>query len=479
MWDFEFLPTADYVDAPRPGRFEGPRARTAFQVDRALFDEILLKNAQERGCEIHRQTQVVKVERTGDRVDGLGLADGTQVRADYYVDASGAAATLRRAMEVPVAEKTTLKNVAFWDYWENTEWAVTVGAGATRILVLSVSWGWIWFIPVGPKRTSVGLVVPAKYYKESALSPEAIYLKALEEEPKIRELTKDATREGVVRGTKDWSFLCRRLAGENWFLCGEVAGFADPILSAGVTLAMSGGRELAHTLIALQKGSHDADWLKQCYDENQRTRINQHIRFADFWYSANGQFSDLKDFTREIAEEAGLVLDANEAFRWLGTGGFTNDITQLPAIADISVTGMKQLAQRFTETQADWALNGASVLKLNVEGAEQRYRPSYQNGSITKIRTLERKGKVLPFFGFYGLVLDAIRAESSIEGIARRVVAGSQGNARDPLPFLFQLLEAWVTEGWLIPSSDARFPSYSRVLDSESGVIHSNRDISM
>jgi hypothetical protein len=33
--------------------------------------------------------------------------------------------------------------------------------------------------------------------------------------------------------TTDWSFLSSRAAGENWFLCGESLGFADPILAAG------------------------------------------------------------------------------------------------------------------------------------------------------------------------------------------------------------------------------------------------------
>jgi flavin-dependent dehydrogenase len=48
-----------------------------------------------------------------------------------------------------------------------------------------------------------------------------------------------------------------RTVGENWFLVGEAAGFADPILAAGMTLAHTGARELAYTILALEQEKHD------------------------------------------------------------------------------------------------------------------------------------------------------------------------------------------------------------------------------
>ena len=54
---------------------------------------------------------------------------------------------------------------------------------------------------------------------------------------RIGKLVEGATCEGRVRTTTDWSFLAERTVGDNWFLVGESAGFADPILAAGLTLA--------------------------------------------------------------------------------------------------------------------------------------------------------------------------------------------------------------------------------------------------
>ena len=46
-WDFEFYPVENWAREERPVRFEGQRKYTAFQVDRAIYDEILLRHAEE------------------------------------------------------------------------------------------------------------------------------------------------------------------------------------------------------------------------------------------------------------------------------------------------------------------------------------------------------------------------------------------------------------------------------------------------
>lgn len=160
LWDFNFLPGAAFDDEPRPGRFEGQRKLTAFQVDRAVYDEILLDHAAELGCKVFQETRVEKVNREGDHVTGLVLDTGETVTARYYIDASGHIGLLRRAMEVPVEVPPGLQNIAMWDYWENAQWAEEIGIGGTRIQIMSVGFGWIWFIPLSPTRTSIGLTTP-------------------------------------------------------------------------------------------------------------------------------------------------------------------------------------------------------------------------------------------------------------------------------------------------------------------------------
>ncbi|GIW74294.1 MAG: hypothetical protein KatS3mg103_0816 [Phycisphaerales bacterium] len=302
-WDFDFYPVEEFRDEPRPARFEGQRTRTAFQVERSVYDTILLEHAQEMGARVLQGTQVREVLREGDRVLGLELSNGQRLTARHYVDASGTHAILRRAMGVQTDAPESLRNVAFWSYWDNVQWAVEIGVGGTRVQVRSLPYGWIWFIPLSPTRASVGLICPAAYYKQTGLSPEAIYTKALDEQQEIARLMAQATRTDGIHAAKDWSQVAHRVTGENWWVCGEAAGFADPILAAGMTLAHGSARELAYTILETERGELDRSWLRRAYDEKTRRNIRQHIRFAQFWYASNGCFKDLQEHCRQIAAE--------------------------------------------------------------------------------------------------------------------------------------------------------------------------------
>ncbi|HTQ09459.1 MAG TPA: NAD(P)/FAD-dependent oxidoreductase, partial [Fimbriimonadaceae bacterium] len=244
LWQVNFL-LEDFQDLPRPGLYRGQRAQTAFQVDRSIYDKVLLDHAASLGCRVYENAKVVEIRRDGDRVlgvsvtagrpDGASQLDFSEVEARYYVDASGGSGILQRAMDVEVDIPSNLRNIAVWDYWQDAKWAETIGNGGTRAQIMSMGWGWIWFIPITSTRTSIGLVMPAEYLKKSGRRPEDLYDEAIHAEPRISKLIEEATPEGKFRTTRDWNYLAERLAGENWFLAGDACGFADPILSAGMT----------------------------------------------------------------------------------------------------------------------------------------------------------------------------------------------------------------------------------------------------
>ncbi len=482
LWDFEFMPLKAYREEPRPRPWGQQTRQLALQVDRAVYDKILLDHAAELGAEVYSPAAVREIQSDGDRVTGMVLADGRRVRARHYVDASGNSALLRRRMGIEVDVPTSLQNVAFWDYWEKTEWATRYPGGATRVLVLSIGCGWIWFIPLSETRTSIGFVCPRDYYREQGLKPEELYLRALEEEPLIAQLTDGASRRGRVEATKDWSFVADRVAGENWFLVGEAAGFADPILAAGMTLTQTSAREAAYTILELERGKLDGGWLRSSYDENQTTRIRQHIRFADFWYSANGNFTDLKEYTREIARDAGLDLDPDKAFQWLGTGGFATDLIGQVGIGGLDLAGARQVAGRFLDQEAGWNLSRYNRFRLDVSSAESVSAPVYDNGRISAVPCYLREGKRLPVAGLFARVIEALRRGDDIntvlEGLKKAAVAYREQMQPD-LAFkqIIQAFELMLSDGWVEGQYD---PSLGRLkLESprEGENIHSNHDL--
>ena len=137
-------------------------------------------------------------------------------------------------------------------------------------------------------------------------------------------------------------------------LVGEAAGFADPVLAAGMMLAHVGARELAYVLAELHTDQSREAWLKSSFDTNQRRRVNQHIRFADFWYSANGQFSDLREQCVKIADESGLKLTPEAAWRWLAQGGFANDFVERANFGTFDVASMKHVMGFVLDKQLDF-----------------------------------------------------------------------------------------------------------------------------
>lgn len=482
LWDFDFVPSESFEDAPRPAKYAGQRLTTAFQVERALYDQILLRHAESLGCEVREETKVAVVEREGDRVEGLTLADGTRIEASHYLDGSGNAAILRRAMGVGTTVPTKLKNVAFWDYWENAEWAVSIGVGGTRVLVLSIGTGWIWFIPLGPTRTSIGYICPAEHAKSCGMAPAELYDWALAQEPLIQELTAKASRDGEVRATKDWSFVADRLVGENWMLMGEAAGFADPILAAGLTLTHSSAREAAYIVLDMERGEHDPAWLKADYEETQKTRVGQHIRFADYWYSANGQFTDLQDYTAEIARDAGLNLSPQQAFLWLGTGGFTRDIAGQAGLGGPDLNAAQHITNYLADSESTWQINNYNVLHLNLEGATETFAPSFVKGRIHKHRCYLRDGKRLPDVGMYALIMRLLERTSDATEMVQGLVAYFKKTdlgigLKLAMHYPMNALEAMLLEGWIVGSFDENRPRLTLSTPKEGALVHKNRDL--
>lgn len=459
-WDFEFLPLETIpAEAERPGKYEGWRVQTAFQVDRARYDQILLDHAKELGCEVREGTRVAKVHREGDRVTGIETEDGDVVRATHYVDASGNAAVLRRAMDVRVDAPTLLRNVAFWGYWENAPWIDRLATGATRVHIRSLGYGWLWYIALSETRASIGLVTPATHYKKVGKKPEEMYMEAVRGEASIAKLIEGAERDGEVLTTTDWSYVVDRLVGENWFLVGECSGFADPILAAGLTLTQTGARELGYTILAIDREEHDAAWLRAVYNETQRKRVIQHMRFAEYWYSANGFFDAIREHCTEIAKDAGLRLDPAGAFQWLAQGGLGDDSPGQVGVGGLDVAGIKQIMARFsgaTEATA-WSISGKNVFKLNLANAKSTWAARYSGGKIERVTSYVRGDKQLKHLGVQGMLIDALKESSDVERIignlrAQFALQMPQEHVAVAMQHAMQTLEVMVNEYWVLAS---------------------------
>ncbi|MFB4315992.1 NAD(P)/FAD-dependent oxidoreductase [Actinomadura sp. 21ATH] len=217
----------------------------SWQVDRAAYDHILLRNAAEQGAEVIENATVKDVAFHGDRpvsaswVDAAGTIQHTEF--DFLIDASGRAGVLSRQHFDMRRPHEVFQNTAIWGYWDGARALPDGPEGA--INVVSAPEGWYWHIPLGKGRYSVGYVTYKRCFTEERPafpSLEAYYRDALGRSADMRWLLENATLTGQIRAEQDYSYVSERFCGPGHIMVGDAVCFLDPLLSTGVHLAQYG-----------------------------------------------------------------------------------------------------------------------------------------------------------------------------------------------------------------------------------------------
>ena len=101
----------------------------AYQVERSVFDEMLLRRAAKSGAEVREETSVTKADL---REDGVTLqTSGGEVRAKYVIDASGRNAVIGQQLSLKQSYEH-LKKFSCFAHYENVQRDEGIDAGLTR-----------------------------------------------------------------------------------------------------------------------------------------------------------------------------------------------------------------------------------------------------------------------------------------------------------------------------------------------------------
>ncbi len=259
----------------------------AWQVERAVFDDILARQAIARGAQVRFGDVVTAIDLGTDEVC-VQSSSGAH-RGRFLFDATGQDAWLaRRARSVaPIRE---LGRAAVFTHFEGLDPAVVAEIAAQgNIKVLIVEDGWHWLIPLIGGRLSVGLVKWRGKLDEAALDA------ALAASPIVQRFTAGA-RRGPTRTIANWSYKNLAPHGPRWACIGDAAAFLDPVFSSGVSLAMLGAERGVDLLLpALAGGTEDdpllmtswSTYMQPAYDAFEQlirrfyhSRMVSHLFFA-------------------------------------------------------------------------------------------------------------------------------------------------------------------------------------------------------
>ena len=252
---------------------------SSFQVKRAEFDELLLRNATATGVDVREETSVTSVDLSDESKAIVQTSRGERHEGRFVLDASGHGSLIGNRIGEK-ADVQSLKKVAIFAHYRNVPRPEGRNAGNTVIVVLQDAW--FWMIPVNRDLMSIGLVVDRDHVRSCGLEPEQLLDRTIAQTPFLAERMRDAERLTQVFARRDFSYMMKKIAGANYALIGDAAGFLDPIFSTGVFIAMKSA-DIAATAVESRLRTGGMKLLK-AYERDMIRAMDKYFQFISNFY---------------------------------------------------------------------------------------------------------------------------------------------------------------------------------------------------
>ena len=302
-------------------------------VRRHEFDESLREIAKKRGIKIIqgavKDFHMIKEEEsdkstitylTVEKENGEMI----KIHSQFIIDATGQQAFIPRKMHNrKVVDDWNLQ--ARYTYFKNVDFELAIQSGLFKegANILSFEDGWAWVAYLGNNMTSVG-IVSKNWDKE-----ENNFWKKLEKLPeyKIFQLEKaqvisyqgEDIEQNNFYAHPNYRFRSEVLRGRNWACVGDSAMFLDPLLSQGVTLAMSFGKLLGKTVADIFENKVDAIDALKSYEKGYISELEVLNKVVTQWYDPQFAFDqNWKNTAEKISNIFGRKIGNDvESFRWV------------------------------------------------------------------------------------------------------------------------------------------------------------------
>lgn len=272
-----------------------PGPGTTFQVQRAVFDKILIDEVAKRGVDVRFGHAVSGLHEEAEsmRVSVTSAEGNYQLSARFVLDASGYGRVLPRLLDLERPSSLPPRRAIFTHIDDHI---VSERFDRNKILISTHPiWRdvWSWFIPFSNGRASIGIVgLPERFERPDIGTDEQKLLQQfIAEIPMLNSLLTQAVWDnGVpVRSLSNYSANVSALHGRGFALLGNAAEFLDPVFSSGVTVAMHSAR-LASRLLGRQLRGEAVDWQRE-YADPLMVGVNAFRTYVMGWY--DGSFQDV------------------------------------------------------------------------------------------------------------------------------------------------------------------------------------------
>lgn len=318
-------------------------------VRRHEFDEALREICQKRGIKIiHGNVKDFKIlnddelnekeksENINSKLSSIAYVnvetetDNLKIISKFIIDATGQQAFIPRKLKVR-------HKVDDWDlqaryaYFTDVQFDNAIEAGFYKegANILSYQDGWVWLACLGQTEngkdiTSVGIVSKVwnkegeNFVDKIANLPE-YKLFGLDKANYVDCYGKELTKEDSgIYAHPNYRYRSLTMRGSNWACVGDSAMFLDPLLSQGVTLAMSFGNQLGAIAHKIIDGSAGEESLLE-YEKSYSSELEVLNKVVSLWYNPDFTFNkDWAGTAKKVSHLFGRQIGNDvEAFRWV------------------------------------------------------------------------------------------------------------------------------------------------------------------
>src|SRR3989475_4800327 len=268
----------------RNGRYT--REATAFQVERARFDHLLLQHAQKSGAEVREGSAVTRFDNASPdlvTVEGRDPAGHPRTfRARFLIDASGRGNFTGNQQGIRVVHPR-LKKLSVFGHFAGVR--VDQGEARGDTIIVRLEDKWFWLIPLSMEKVSVGCVMDQAEFAALKQSPEQVFHGIVQSSAVLRERMNNARLVRPMQTTGDFSYRNRRFVDRRLIGVRDPARFMGPIFSAGVYLAMYSGKLAAQAVIESLDAGDDGTKRLRRYERRVTRAMQLYWEMVEGFYT--------------------------------------------------------------------------------------------------------------------------------------------------------------------------------------------------
>ena len=281
-WGVRFVaPNGKSIDLPFKKKGDTSTHAPGFVSKRMDFDAFLVDQLNPALTQTFWNTHIRDVAQNEGHFELSGTQNGQPFicRAQVVVGAGGTQSVVARKLgDIQVKDSHLVAGLRA--YYENV--SETHPQNFIELHFISEMLpGYLWVFPLPNNQANVGIGMLSSALKKQKGNLQAIFERALKENPELSRRFKNAR---VVQKVTGWRLPLgseqRSISGNRFLLTGDAGALIDPFTGEGIGNAILSGKIAAQTLHkAVEKNNFSAEMLKQ-YDNNLYHKLGHELRVS-------------------------------------------------------------------------------------------------------------------------------------------------------------------------------------------------------